>query len=60
MNATATIENIIKTDLQAHIEDTDIVSAIRNGKLVNISWNELTEDEKRQAYNNMFLASGLY
>jgi hypothetical protein len=46
--------------IRQHIEDTNLVNAIRNGKLVQVSWNQLTPDEKRAAYRNMFLASGLY
>jgi len=31
-----------------------IVSAIRDGKLVEVSWNDLTEGEKRDAYVALF------
>jgi len=47
-------------DIQSHIEDTDLVSAIRAGHLIQVSWNQLSPDEQRAAYRNMFLASGLY
>ena len=31
-----------------------IVSAIRNGRIVSVDWNDLTEGEKRDAYVTMF------
>ncbi len=41
-------------DLLQHSEDDLTVNAIRDGKLVNVFWNELTEAEKRAAYCDLF------
>lgn len=41
-------------DLQQHIEDTPLVSAVRNGKLVELPWNALTDEERRKANNVLF------
>jgi hypothetical protein len=38
-----------ETDLHAHIEDACTVNSIRNGKLVAVRWNDLTEEERRCA-----------
>jgi hypothetical protein len=54
------VNRVIESDLSQRIEDTDLVNAIRNGKLVQVRWNDLTEAEQRQAYHNMFLATNLY
>lgn len=32
----------------------DLVNAIRDGKLVAVRYDELTHEEKRQAYNAIF------
>ncbi len=45
---------IPESDLQAHIEDDLTVNAIRDGKLVEVHWNDLTEDERRAANVVMF------
>lgn len=39
--------------LDSHFQN-DLVNAIRDGKIVEIPWNQLTEAEKRQAYNALF------
>ena len=41
-------------DLEQHIEDDLKVNAIRDGKLVEVPWNELTDDERRAAYVELF------
>ena len=42
-----------ESDLIPHIEDTpeliEMVNAIRNGVMVQVSWNDLTQDERRAA-----------
>lgn len=40
--------------LLIHAEDDIKVNAIRHGKLVEVYWNELTDDERRVANNAMF------
>ena len=45
----STIERAIEQDLRQHVEDHLVVSAIRDGKLVSVRWNELTLDERRAA-----------
>lgn len=32
----------------------DLVNAIRDGKLVEVRWSDLSEDEKRDAYCRLF------
>lgn len=49
-----TYPTIAECDLQAHIEDDLEVNAIRNGQLVSVRWNELTDDERRAAYDVLF------
>jgi len=46
---TATATLIREDDTQAHIEDSLKVNAIRNGQLVEVYWNALTDDERRAA-----------
>ena len=41
-------------DLEQHIEDDMKVNTIRDGKLVEVAWNELTEAERRAAYVGLF------
>jgi hypothetical protein len=55
-NSTSPVDvaRIIETDLVQHIEDDITVNAIRDGKLVEVFWNNLTEDEQRAAYVAMF------
>lgn len=45
-----------RTDDQtvAQSSDNDLVNAIRDGKLVEVRFYELTSDEKRAAYNALF------
>lgn len=54
---TPTLEHRIEQDMHQHIEDDLIVNAIRNGKLVQVHWNDLTEDERVAARNVLF---GIY
>ena len=42
------------SDLQAHIEDGLIVQRMVNGQVVPCRWNDLTEEERRAAYESMF------
>jgi hypothetical protein len=50
----STIERAIETDLQAHIEDGLTVNAIRDGRIVQIRWNDLTPDERHGAQTVTF------
>lgn len=43
-----------ESDVLPHIEDTPLVNAIRDGKLVEVRWNRLTDEEQRQARARMF------
>ncbi len=52
--STVNVARMIEPDLKEHIEDDLKVNAIRDGKLVEVSWNDLTEDERRAAYVAMF------
>lgn len=55
MSTTAKRPNrVIESDIIPQIEDTPLVNAIRDGKLIELSWNELTDDEQRAARANMF------
>ncbi len=47
---TIDVARLMETDLEQHIEDDLEVNAIRDGKLVQVYWNALTEDERRAAY----------
>lgn len=38
-----------ESDVLVHIEDTPLVTAIRDGRLIELSWNALTDDERRAA-----------
>ncbi len=58
MTTTTTTSLVHEDDLMQHIEDTELVNAIRHGKIVQVTWNELDGSEKRQAYVNMFLSAG--
>ena len=40
-------------NFDSHFQN-DLVNAIRDGKIVEIPWKDLTEAEKRQAYNALF------
>ena len=57
-NTTSTVTHnaacITETDLTPHTEDDSKVNAIRDGKLVEVCWNDLTEDEQRAAYVALF------
>ena len=54
MITTQQIARTIETDLQQHVEDTPLVNAIRGGRLVEVSWNDLTDEEQRAANAVMF------
>ncbi len=61
LEATTLEQRIPESDVLPHIEDTsDLVNAVRNGCLVQVRWNDLTEAEKRQAYNSLFSPYELY
>ncbi len=51
---TPTDQRMSESDVLVHIQDTPLVNAIRDGKLVQVSWNELTEAERRAAQVVMF------
>ena len=53
-NPALTRERQIETALRAYIEETPLVNAIRGGRIVQITWNALTDEEQRQARLNMF------
>jgi len=40
---------VIENEIPLHLEDACTVNAIRNGKLVAVRWNDLTDSEKRTA-----------
>lgn len=42
-----------------HIEDTPLYGAIRNGEYVELTWNQLTDDEIRAIYVATFDPCGL-
>jgi len=44
---TVTITTVCESDLMQHIEDTPLFSLFRNGRHVKLTWNELTETERR-------------
>ncbi len=48
------VARMIEPDLKEHIEDDLKVNAIRDGKLVEVFWNDLTEGERRAAYVALF------
>jgi hypothetical protein len=48
------LERCIAEDLVSHIEDTPMYGSVRSGTLVEVTWNELTAEEQRAAYNNTF------
>ena len=55
MNTTTSTSTLIRDDdMQQHIEDDLNVNAIRDGKLVEVYWNELTESEQQAARYNLF------
>jgi hypothetical protein len=45
---------IADCDELAHVEDTPLFTAIRGGVFVEVTWNELTDAERRAAYVNAF------
>jgi len=49
MSTTSTATLIREDDQAAHVEDSLLVNAIRNNKLVEVYWNDLTDDEQRAA-----------
>ncbi len=52
--STVNVARMIEPDLKEHIEDDLKVNAVRDGKLIEVFWNDLTEDERRAAYVAMF------
>ena len=54
---TSTASIVREDDVQQHIEDDLMVNAIRDGKIVQVRYNELTEDERRAAEVALF---GIY
>ncbi len=52
--STVNVARMIEPDLKEHIEDDLKVNAIRDGKLVEVFWNDLTEGERRAAYVALF------
>ncbi|HYU72013.1 MAG TPA: hypothetical protein VEL31_04985 [Ktedonobacteraceae bacterium] len=52
--STVDVACLIETDLKEHIEDDLKANAVRDGKLVEVAWNDLTEDERRAAYVALF------
>ena len=52
--STVDVARMIEPDLKEHIEDDLKVNAIRDGKLVEVFWNDLTEGERRAAYVALF------
>jgi hypothetical protein len=53
--ATTTSREQIEVNEETDIEETDPMAAhIVDGKIVPCRWSELTEDEKRAAYCEMF------
>ena len=59
MQQTLTATLIREDDQAAHIEDTELWTVIRHNAFVELTWNELTDGEKRQIYVNMFNPCGL-
>jgi hypothetical protein len=52
---TAPVAYLVEHDLQQHIEDEPVYSAIRAGKLINnLTWHQLTKEEQQDARNRMF------
>lgn len=52
--ATAINTLVREDDLLQHIQDELTVNAIRDGKLVEVRWADLSEDEQRAAYCSTF------
>ncbi|MBV9616406.1 MAG: hypothetical protein JO031_13185 [Ktedonobacteraceae bacterium] len=50
----ASPSHIREDDMQTHIEDSLTVNAIRDGLLIDVPWNELTDEERRAAYVTTF------
>lgn len=42
------------SEISASQFDNELVNAIRDGKLVQVLWSQLTEDEKRAAHVALF------
>ena len=47
-------QHLTESDLLQHVEDDIKVNAIRDGRLVEVSWNDLTPEERRAANAVMF------
>ena len=60
MTTTTTTTDLVQDDdMQQHIEDDLTVAIIRHGTLVEVSWNQLTDAERRQIYVNLFNPCGI-
>ena len=49
---------VLDSDLEQHIEDTLLFTVIRDHRFVELTYNELTDDEKRAIYVNLFSPCG--
>ena len=57
--ATPTAQSVYITQVpQPSSFDQELVNAIRDGKLVQVRWDELTSDEKRSAHVALFHQGG--
>lgn len=48
------LERQIEQDQDAHVKDDFSFNKIIDGKLVPCAWDDLTEDEKRACFANLF------
>lgn len=46
--------SIIEDDVQQHVEDTYLYQMIRDGKFAHLTYNQLTDSERRELYCSMF------
>ncbi len=61
VTTSTTIEQRIPDcDIPVHLDDEIVVNAIRNGQIIQVYWNELTESERREAYNATFSPYSIY
>lgn len=49
---------VLDSDLEQNIEDTPLFTVIRNHRFIELTWNELTDEERRQIYVNVFSPCG--
>ncbi len=49
----AKVNRVVESDITQHVEDDITVNAIRNGKIVQVYWNELTDGEREEAVHNI-------